>query len=450
MTSLFRDGSLIRAAKPPIRLFLSGGGQRATIGSAGAICALVDLGVWGDVTEVISVSGGSITNGALVVDLPRGDPTNNSSPSSQDSRASAQTSQTSQTSQAHIDDPRPALKAMLERLVADKAGALATGKRKLVMAFFALAAAIWSVLLAAAFGLGPLRLPSGIALLLGGFTPVVVVMTARLGAGWIWTDFVGTMLGDRNVSLEGSATSRRYLFCAAGLSSGVPYYFWSQSTAPDIAWGEVLQSGYTLTDAVLASTSLPGIGLIHAPEALRGEALVDGGVSGIFGQQREVSIQRHARDTFRGDVVRVAIDAGRHTVAYTKPLAVLTRFSVLFALSRWLKASLEATYINDVGDFKDGHLVRLCRDPSMPATAGVHGKALDRVREETSHLGLFDVTTKTATDPLLAGYVATRLAFQPTTSSKDLLVGLTTTGAALGLGDSLAVRWQELSELGAL
>jgi hypothetical protein len=440
MTPVFRDGALAQPNKPPIRLFLSGGGQRATIGSAGAICALVDLGIWRDVTEVISVSGGSITNGALLAHvgsrgLDRG-PNGFSDPS--------------QTNDTAPDDPRPALRGLLERLIADKAGALATRKRQLVMGFFAIAAVLWSGLIAAAFGVGPGQLPSGVAVVLGVFTPVALVMTVRLGAGWIWTDFVSTMLGGRNVALQASTTSRRYLFCAAGLSSGVPYYFWSQSSAPEVAWGELLQSGYTLTDAVLASTSLPGIGLIHAPEALRREALVDGGVAGIFGQQREVSIERHAKDTYRGDVVRVAIDAGRHTVAYSKPLATLTRFSVLFALSRWLKASLEATYINDIGDFRDGHLVRLCTDPSMPATPGVHGGALDCARQETSRLGLFDVTAKTALDPILAGYVSTRLSFQPSVSSVDLLTGLTTTGGALGLGDSLVLRWQELSSLGAL
>jgi Patatin-like phospholipase len=444
MTPVFRDGALVKPVKPPIRLFLSGGGQRATIGSAGAICALVDLGVWGDVTEVISVSGGSITNGALVASLPHSEPSQAAPPfqSSQPSQPPPQPSEPGD------DDPRPALRGMLERLIADKAGALATGKRKLVMVFFAVATALWLALMAASFGFGPVRLPSGIALVLGVATPVVVVMTVRLGAGWIWTDFVGTIVGGREVSLRASSTSRRYLFCAAGLSSGVPYYFWSHSSTPTVAWGELLQSGYTLTDAVLASTSLPGIGLIHAPEALRREALVDGGVSGIFGQQREVSIQRHAKDTFRGDVIRVAIDAGRHSVAYTKPLAALTRFSVLFALSRWLKASLEATYINDIGDFHDGHLVRLCRDPSMATTPGVHGAALDLARQQTSQLGLFDVTGKTAVEPILAGYVSTRLAFQPAISSEDLLIGLRVTGAALGLGDSLAQRWQELSSAG--
>lgn len=429
---IFRDGEPLRIAKPAIRLFLSGGGHRATIGSAGAICALVDLGNWNEVTEVISVSGGSVTNAALV----RG----NSSKHSRDLPTAADSSPEG--------DPRPALKELIDRLLSDRASLVATPTRIAIMAFFVLSFAFLALGFAAALGLGSLRLPTALVLLLGVFTPFFVVTLFRQGLGWLWSDIVKELVDGREVALAPSKAQRRYLFCASGLSSGVPYYFWVQGDAPTVTWGELLQSGYSLHDAVLASTSLPGVGAVRAPSELHNEVLVDGGVSGIFGQQREVPFERHAKDTFRGEVQRVAIDAGRHSVAYKQGMSPLTRLSILFALSRWLKASLEATYINDLGDFKGGHLVRLCRDPSMFPTAGVHGAALDRAREETSKLGLFGVNKATTVDALISGYVATTLAFQPSVSSSDVLVGLTSAGTALGLGDSLTLRWQELSVLG--
>ncbi len=429
---IFRDGAPVRAVKPPIRLFLSGGGHRASIGAAGAICALVDLGTWIDVTEVISVSGGSVTNAALV----RGHSVSSSAQISSATDAGAQ------------NDPRPALRVLIDRLLVDRASLVATRTRKATMGFLATTVVVLLFMFALALGATPIHLPTPLILLLGVLTPFFVVMLSRLGMGWIWGDVVKALVDGKEFPLQPSSSQRRYMFCASGLSSGVPYYFWSQGAAPQVAWGEVLQSGYTLHDAVLASTSLPGVGAIRAPVELRNEVLVDGGVSGIFGQQREIPLQRQAKDTFRGEVQRVAIDAGRHSVAEKRELSLLTRFSILFALSRWLKASLEATYINDLGDFNDGQLVRLCRDPSMTPTAGVHGPALDRVREETSKLGLFGINKATTVDALISGYVATRLAFQPTTSSVDLLVGLTTTGTALGLGDSMALRWQELTASG--
>jgi hypothetical protein len=428
---VFRDGAPLRIAKPAIRLFLSGGGHRATIGSAGAICALVDLGNWNEVTEVISVSGGSVTNAALV----RGHTSEHSRdlPTADDAKL--------------VGDPRPALKDLIDRLLGDRASLVATPTRVAIMAFFVVSFALLALGFAAALGVGSLRLPTALVLLLGMSTPFVVVMLFRQGLGWLWSDIVKALVDGRKVALAPSNAPRRYLFCASGLSSGVPYYFWAQGDAPTVTWGELLQGGYSLHDAVLASTSLPGVGAVRAPSASRNEVLVDGGVSGIFGQQREVSFERHAKDAFRGEVQRVAIDAGRHSVAYKEGMSPLTRFSILFALSRWLKASLEATYINDLGDFKGGHLVRLCRDPSMPATAGVHGAALDRAREETSNLGLFGVNRATTVDALISGYVATRLAFQPSVASDDLQLGLTSAGTALGLGDSLTLRWQELSLL---
>jgi hypothetical protein len=440
---VFRDGTAKRPAKPPIRLFLSGGGHRATIGSIGAICALVDLGNWADVNEVISVSGGSVTNAALV----RGHTEGQRYRQPTESREGGSSPESEAGS---INDPRPALAELIGRLLKDRASLLATPRRRAIMGFFACSVVVLGLVFATSLGFGPVHLPAGLILLIGVATPMAVVMLARLGLGWLWSDIVSALVDGRNVPLQGSVADRRHLFCASGLASGVPYYFWANGDAPSIAWGELLQTGYSLHDAVLASTSLPGVGAVRAPSTLRNEVLVDGGVSGIFGQQREVAIERQAKDTFRGEPQRIAIDGGRHSVAYKEGLSPLTKFSILFALSRWLKASLEATYINDLGDFKDGQLIRLCRDPSMMPTNGANGAALDRVREATSKLGLFGVNKATTGDAVLAGYVATRLAFQPTTPSEDLLVGLRTTGVALGLGDSLAVRWQELSELGAL
>ena len=49
-----------------VRLLLSGGGNRAMVGCAGAIAYLAQHGWWDSIDEVVSVSGGSITNASLL------------------------------------------------------------------------------------------------------------------------------------------------------------------------------------------------------------------------------------------------------------------------------------------------------------------------------------------------------------------------------------------------
>jgi hypothetical protein len=127
---IFRDGAPVKAVKPPIRLFLSGGGHRASIGSVGAICALVDMGTWGNVEEVISVSGGSITNAALV----RGHTL--SAPSQEEPENTVSLGR----------DPRPGLKLLIDRMLDDRASLVATPTRKAILGF--LAAAIVTLMLA--------------------------------------------------------------------------------------------------------------------------------------------------------------------------------------------------------------------------------------------------------------------------------------------------------------
>jgi hypothetical protein len=48
---------------PHVAVALSGGGHRASLFGLGVLLALVDLGLNRLVTQVVSVSGGSITNG---------------------------------------------------------------------------------------------------------------------------------------------------------------------------------------------------------------------------------------------------------------------------------------------------------------------------------------------------------------------------------------------------
>jgi len=53
------------------RLAFSGGGFRATFYALGAFRRLVELGLWKNVSHIDSVSGGSITAGAIMEALKK-------------------------------------------------------------------------------------------------------------------------------------------------------------------------------------------------------------------------------------------------------------------------------------------------------------------------------------------------------------------------------------------
>ena len=152
-------------------------------------------------------------------------------------------------------------------------------------------------------------------------------------------------------------------------------------------------------------------------------------------------LRRDPQHTYRGEHRRIAIDGGRHSISDSGVVARLARVSLLYTLVRWLKVSLEATYVNDLGDWGSGTLVRLCVDPSMPATPGQFGPGLDTARAATTNLGLRTLSHASAADAVLTGFVALRVQLHPNVTAGELEAGVRRAGTALGLGDDLAARW---------
>lgn len=411
--SATRDGSFV--PKEAIRLYLSGGGNRAALGSVGAVCALYDADEWQHVSEVVSVSGGSMANGALAAATDH-------------------------------DDPRPSLGDMAHRLLDDGMKVGATPRRRLlVVGAAASLLAVVAVLLAAA-GVGPWSPPAWVGVVMGLlFVPAVVFIIRRLGP-ILYRDVVDAIVGpDAETELShlpAQAGDRRHVFCAAGLSSGVPYAFWTGGTAPAVRWGEAIQVDYTVADAVNASSSLPALGSVNAPGALRSERLVDGGAVGIFGQQAHEGFARTARNTYRGTERIVAVDGGRHSVSAGSTGRMVGFFSSTYLLMRWLKVSLEATYVNDLVDARGQTLVRLCRDPSMPATGGPLGPVLDSLAASTTSLGLTSLGTDAAIDAVACGYARMRVQLEPAFTDREMADALALAGDQLGFGERLAERWQ--------
>ena len=242
-TSALRDGTREGGltGTGPVRLFLSGGGHRASLGGVGAISALHGTERWADVTEVVSVSGGSLLNGALLALRDSGDP---------------------------VDDPHPALGRFIARLIEDPMRLVGSPRRAGLVAgvgLTVLSAVVLAATVAGVIGPDGWWRSGWVGLLVGVIAIPVVVSVARRFASAMWGDWVHTVTGGRDVALAGSPDARRHVFCTSGLSSGVPYYFWAQGSVPSMAWGEPIQAGYTVSDAVRASTTLPSMRGVRAP-----------------------------------------------------------------------------------------------------------------------------------------------------------------------------------------
>ena len=421
-TPIFRDGSPPTPIGPEIHLFLSGGTSRSALGGVGLIHALVDGDRWARVSRIVSVSGGSMLNGALLADPAD-------------------------------DDPRPAANALAHRLVRDRLRWYATPTRTAatVALFAALIASLGLVGAVVGVVPGPAWLSSGgIALATGLLLPPVVITVARwCGRTW-FGDVVGVVTGTGAAKLVDQKATRQHLFCASGLSSAVPYYFWAGGDEPSIAWGEPVQDDYSIVTAAIASGSLPGLGSVRAPHRFRSETLVDGGLLGIFGQQIDDPFQRDPDGVLReatlrseaalcGGAMRVCLDAGRHNTVGSAVLSRLTSVSLIYTLVRWVKSSLEATYVNDLSDWEGNELLRLC--PDHPASTVSHDQvadALTALGAEVGRLGLFNLTGDRAAATIAAGYVNATRWIDDSLDAAALAERLAAVDASLGWGSRCA------------
>ncbi|NND74167.1 MAG: hypothetical protein HKN44_04095 [Ilumatobacter sp.] len=416
-----------------MRLLLSGGSHRGSLGAIGAIGYFLwseaeDVVTtlpggkrgdrWSDVSEVVSVSGGSLAN-AVMAAQPGGT----------------------------VEETAAQLAGMRRRLLHDRMLPWKSPTRiAATLALLSLAAATIALLLAAFGVIGPDVLSQAPWAVVIGLTVVPIALTVgRRLATWYLVDSATRITGGQAPLAPAGTGVRRHVISATGLASGVPYYFVSGGAPLEVSWGAALTEGYTTSDAAVASCSLPGVGLVRAPARYRREYLVDGGVSGVFGEQIDDTFVRRPSDTWRSDGDAVfAVDAARHLVSDSRLARVARLFSLVALVGRWLKVSLEATYVNDLLDLGPEQCARLC----VPSTDGDGGelddrrRRLDRLKERNAVLGLTSLSNATATAAIATGFVAT-LDVRIGLDDDRIEDGLRWLGAQLGVGDDLLACWQK-------
>lgn len=184
------------------RLLLSGGGLRAMVGSVGVILYLMYAGRWTAVREIVSVSGGSAVNAALLT-----------SGGWKDERTDVE--RLSLFTKALVND-RAMPKTGRRVTIVAVAVALLGG----LVALIVLAIASW---------------PAWVALIIGVCAfPVALQLGRRIGAAYL-RDVLRTTLDlkgrdkatltvvDNYVARRGG---RQHFFAVSGLVSRAPYFFW--------------------------------------------------------------------------------------------------------------------------------------------------------------------------------------------------------------------------------
>ena len=449
----------------PIHLYMSGGGHRAGFGCIGVILALVHYGRWQRVTRVISVSGGSMINGALVANRATDDE------STQRAMATMWRQMTHHGIKPWSTAPRRRGMAGAAALV----GATAFGIRSLC---------------------GSSRRLNGRAGRATGFAsglviqPLVVTAGRRIVSVYFREFLAGSLepAGEDGITRlsQAEALPRQHIICATGRATSVPYYFVAGPGHEEFAWGTELRDGYSVVDAAWASSSLPGLETVRGPASSEFEILVDGGASGMFGEQVNSRLERSAGTALSGaaavapdqprtdlDSIALVVDAGSHAKPPSRLLRRLGPLSMIYVLGRWVKAAMEATFVNDLHDFQGNHQIHITESgrvwrrsptPKLGPTikspsvivANEDGtisrlhtdpeilEAVNRGRSETRGLGLLGVTRSSSLAPIVVGFVATALEFNPSLTVDELDDALRVAGEKLGAGNALVDKWQAL------
>lgn len=429
-----------------MRLLLSGGSHRATLGALGAIGYFLwseqhlepedsRPDRWTDINEIVSVSGGSLLNASLAGHT------------------------------STVEETQSRLKEIRGRLVRDGLLPHRTTRRVAITltAVIVAVALVWILL--AAFGIvGPdvLSTSPWSVLIALAILPATITAARRLGGAY-QRDFLDEIIGSAGTAIESVVSTRRHIICSSGLASGLPYYFTVGGEPFEPVYGTALDTGYSLGDAAAASTALPGLGRVRAPKELRREVLVDGGVSGGFGEQVTTTIRRRPQDTWRSDGDWFAVDAVRHLTSNSKVSQLAQSVSMLTLLGRWLKVSLEATYVNDLLDLGPGQYARVWSQnilpppPPDPATIFRDGSAptppdeaadsperrkLKCLQTSVSRMGLHSVRRKHIDLGIVVGFVST-LEVRHRLETDEVKKALCWLDAALGADGQLLEVWTE-------
>lgn len=317
MTSTSEATSTASSPNSRVVLYLSGGGYRAALASAGALAAIGALGMWSNVRKIVSVSGGGIANGWLLKQQPS----------------------TDQQLLASVD-------ALIARLL--------NRRRSLRNVAIATVTSACSVIAILALCFGSFAF---------GSLPWIVVPGGLLLIAWstLWLaprvflacdySFLGR---DRGSVLRGSSWHREHVFVASDLLAAGPVSFFChrQGALVDISRRGVFNADRVRLTAMLrASTALPpllpavrvaigasalGTARRTSVSALKGRGvwLVDGGVTGNLGIQTDGSLTDDLRRS--DDEVRAArTAAARYALLKDRLDEMLASFgSVLDASSR--------------------------------------------------------------------------------------------------------------------
>ncbi len=459
-------GSEATASAPGrIRLMLSGGGHRAMIGSIGAVLYLVLTNWWYRVDEVVSVSGGSVTNAALI-------------------------GAASEEPQDQIDT----LRGLYDTIRADRARPWSTPGRfgwtvaTLMPSFLVVAVCL------SAFGIIDfISIPqtAWVGMLLGILGPLVVVQAGRRTFSRYVYNYVKRTAGTDKLQLGALSTrNRQHVICATGRASAQTYYLWAGGShfssggdmatpraqqAPDPDMLGVAAQSMRVAEAAYASCSLPALGILTLPDtvthhkAIPGEVLIDPGWTGKFGQQVSDRLEAsRAEETHNDDPNApkiIVIDAGTRTSPQGRMGQFFSRFSIIALLGRWNSLSGDAVYVNDLIDALSASVLVRFSDadsdeistgavrPTAPIdpltntdttsyrTAGQIWHRFEQLRADTAKITLFNVTEPRGFDAIVAGFVGTYMALEPNPDGVDLYRLLELAGERFGVGDSLATHW---------
>lgn len=404
----------VREDVPIEALLLGGGGWRGAFGSIGAVMYLLDTGRWVHVRQVVAISGGGFVAAQLG------------------------------THGVNDDDPAAALAGLFERLVAVR---------------------------------GPMRRATLVGGAIGLFliVPPIGLQLERWYLTIRWRLLLGRLYHGCFPRPIGSG-GRRFVIGAAGRSSGVPHFFVSggEKTLDQLkdelpGWGVVVGDGWSCADAVRSTTALPFVNGYRTPDSPgidgpgvgRGEVLIDGGVTGIFGRQY---LDRQPWLTSTADAPRcLVLDAGRSLKRSRRVIDRMVAISGVMLLTRWVQIALETGFRSAVNEASRVelastttpmvHLARIAEtdEAGHHSTLGEHDEVVRRLehgRRHVARFGLLGISRERALMATLVAVVACAVDVEPAEQRgvEAIEARLRRIGDRLGPGyaDDLARVWDQL------
>lgn len=387
-------------------VYLSGGGYRAALGSAGAIAYLLvgrqpgeSRSRWAHVEKVISVSGGSLLNGAL-----------------------ARSAATTDEEFGHE------LGAFVRRMATDGVRLWKSWRRIAVTLLLVACVVLSSWILLGMVGVvAPLVQNPRVAALLGVLVLPLPIAAFRLLLHVCLLDVIRSWVRPHACPAEQS--TRRFVFATAGLETGEARFLTFGDGEPEIE----------LHHAVRASASLPGVGWLSAARTIGKEDLADGGVLGFFGSSYRNDLGDRCESS-------LFVDARSGSLSSSGIVRLARRMSLAANLGCWLRISLEANYRLQRDEISTGRIVRLTAHAAgdvRPAhTDSLFAQQLAELRRRVGSVGLYGFTSGQAAMIVASGVINCAHELDGLDSSEDAVELLERTEQRLGLGLDLVHAWR--------